>query len=250
MKPKKTLIALATVAGLLIAVPALIVGYFLLGAEPLIPRDAVEIQDARSRQLSSVQLMRELTEIPDFPNFSAQVYEWKNDSGEVEIKMKCTFDSELGEQQREAILAKVNEDYWSFDKDATIDFCRGWTTPDEMRCPKNIEPLTIVSLDWVSSNTFYVTYSRNEHPGTFNADSLKNYLGIDLPSCEIINRVNRHTTFRLSRPFNAEELAALAKNDWWTFKKEDDWGYVDQAKKGTNVSFDLYNDKMIIQVVE
>lgn len=217
-------IGAGTIIALIIAFLIVLIIVIKVEGSPAIPKDAVVITDNRYQNYSSIETLRELTMVPDFPTFDSEIYEYINDNGEKEIYIKCVFNPTLPEDSVWGIRSKMRSDMYSEDSNGGMVFHRGWSRKDFMPIPNNMEEDMKVEISmFCDDNDFYVKYTRNPSFSGVDKDSLKNFLGVDLPEFTIVNFISPDvTTLQFKQPISKDAYRALEKNEWCEHKFEDD----------------------------
>lgn len=150
--------------GIGIGIIIIIVLATYLIAQPIIPKDAVAIDNEITEKLSNRQTILEFIGLKEFPNFESVSYEWTNEEGERTIIVQANFVPELSEEENtntvKCILAdSKNKKLWT-DHDGFTTFDYNFTTSKDLPVPQGLNSKSKVAIQWYyGDNMFYITYT-------------------------------------------------------------------------------------------
>lgn len=224
---KKIKTTVKTAAIILAILAAVVAGgmLYLWGiATPFIPREAVRVTDSRYNHYADVKLIREITQVQDFPPFDAEIYEYTNEKGEREIYLSCVFNPAVPEDTVWNLRNKMNEDFLFEDPNGGMDFTRGWSKKEYMPIPSGVKEEMVFCLSMVGGNNhFAMSFTENPCSESVAKDSLNHYLGVTLPEFTIINYIAPdRTLLQFKEPISKDAYSLLEKNDWCEHKYEND----------------------------
>lgn len=198
--------------------------YLFLSATRIIPRDAVLVTDSRYERYTQVSLIRELTQVPDFPPFDSETYEYTNEKGEKEIYLKCSFNPSVPEDSVWALRGKMQGGWQDEDSNGGMDFVKGWSKREYMTIPEGVKEEMILNIHmYCGDNEFYLSFKKNPCAESVSKDSLNHYLGVQLPEFTIVNYISPDMTIlQFNGPIPESTYRLLEKNDWCEHKIEED----------------------------
>lgn len=239
---KKTLkiISLAIVFSIalgVIIISALLIS-FHLEKTPMVLKEEKQINTQKATDLSQISVIRELTEIDDFPEYKLIAFEHAANSKEQEYIIECEFQPELTENKYLELVNKCSGIYWNSNKDETIRFSRGWSKKKYMSIPTGMKEESSANID-LCRWRFWITYKKNRCRKPLSSDSLNHYLGVTLPDFTIVNFIAPdETTIKFNEPISEDAYKTLEANDWCQHKVDGDESVCFISKDSTYMEID------------
>lgn len=142
-------------------------------ATPFIPRAAVLVSDSKYAHFADVELIREITQVQDFPPFDAAIYEYTNEKGEKEIYLSCMFNPAVPEDTVWNLRKRMKNGILFEDPNGGMEFTKGWSKKEYMPIPTGAEEEMLFTLHMFGgSNHFSISFINNPCPESVSKDSL------------------------------------------------------------------------------
>lgn len=194
----------------------LITALGFIGLICLIPSKTQEVENDTTRHLSNVDIVREITQIPNLPAFTAKAFKTTDKkTGQEKITFECDLDDSISFDR--LFEEKEKHPYWyNEDKNGYIYFHRGWSKSAYMKIPQGIREEYSVTIIYESSDHFEMVYESNPcgEYGDVEKDSLNHFLGITMPDFTIVNFfAPNQTTLRMNDSLSMECYHQLERQE-------------------------------------
>jgi hypothetical protein len=202
-------------------------------------KDSVPLSELPKDFVTDVDLIRNITQCQDLPEFEARkLWYHKMDGYHSEPHIDCYFKRKMTEDEFKNLFKMTENIYWDSDKDWTLSFSRGWSKKEYMDVPEGMKEDIAVKIEKLSQTGFTLSYWKNVNSRPIDCDSLNMIAEMILPSYSVVSYISDIDNIRAKLRFNnaSKNIADVFPNGSEEIK-------IDTFVNGKWYIFSMYRDE-------